>query len=76
MSDFDLPVMPPHQVRVLDEKNQLDERLTALKSFIKNSLIYTGLDDGEKLRLVKQERVMQSYSDILAERIENFQNER
>ncbi len=65
--------MLPHQQRVVDEKNELDEKLTKLTSFI-NSEKFTEIvaSEDERGRLVCQEEAMKYYSEILAERIAAF----
>lgn len=64
--------MSPHQERVVDEKSQLDERLTKLAEFIDSNRIYSLLPDAEKLRMARQRASMAEYSAILAERIAAF----
>lgn len=64
--------MQPHQQRVATEKTELDTKLTALRSFIQSSLIFTSLPAEERERLVRQESCMTEYSGILAERIATF----
>jgi hypothetical protein len=63
----------PHQQRVITEKQELDEKLIKLTTFI-NSNNFTTIvqDEAERNRLIKQESIMQEYSDVLAERIEAF----
>ena len=64
--------MQPHQQRVVDEKTELDDKLTKLNQFITESPIFTNLDDREKSRLIAQKAHMEGYSDILGERIASF----
>jgi hypothetical protein len=61
----------PHQQRVIDEKNELDSKLTALKSFFDNPIFKT-LDQQNQDLLSSQETAMEEYSQILAERIALF----
>lgn len=63
----------PHQQRVVEEFDQLQERLTKLQQFIEH------MDDGEvaisgheRQRLIAQEIAMSNYADILAKRIDAF----
>ena len=63
--------MAPHQQRVVDEKNELDEKLTKLVAFFSNPLWAT-LPSDEQARLSRQSEVMREYSDILGERIAAF----
>jgi hypothetical protein len=62
----------PHQQRVLDEKAELDVRLSKLNAFF-GTPIFTGLDKDERERLAAQARVMGEYSRILGDRIEAFE---
>ncbi|GAA5117174.1 hypothetical protein GCM10023212_05390 [Luteolibacter yonseiensis] len=56
----------------MDEKSDLDEKLTKLGEFIESSPIFAGLPSDEKERLVRQKSCMGEYSEILAERIAAF----
>ena len=69
----------PHQQRVVDEKNELDKKMTSLYQFLAlNSL--SGLAESaadqipedEMQRLNTQLCIMGAYSSILQERINNF----
>lgn len=61
----------PHQQRVIDEKAELDEKLTKLVAFFGNPLWAT-LPIAEQERLSRQSEVMRQYSNILEERIAAF----
>jgi hypothetical protein len=63
--------MLPHQTRVVLEKTELDDKLSKLKSFISGT-IFPSLESAEQLRLVRQARIMEEYSNILDERVANF----
>lgn len=63
--------MLPHQQRVVDEKTELDDKLTKLTAFFSNS-IFLNLDSAEQVRLQTQAKHMQGYSDVLGERIVAF----
>jgi hypothetical protein len=63
--------MQPHQLRVVFEKTDLDEKLNKLKLFISGT-VFSALEPAEQLRLVRQARIMEEYSSILEERIANF----
>ncbi len=63
--------MLPHQQRVVDEKSELDRKLTALRIFIIGDL-YRTLPSDEKDRLFRQSQAMSEYLDILGERIAAF----
>lgn len=67
-----MTALAPHQQRVVDEKTELDVKLSALSKFISESSIFTALADEERARLVCQEEVMKDYSEILGERIAAF----
>ena len=64
--------VPPHQQRVLDEKQELDIRITKLDEFIARNQLFHGLPVSERARQKRQLDVMQELSTILAERIDNF----
>ena len=61
----------PHQVRVIDEYNDLDNRLVKLTSFFDTDT-YRSLDVDERGRLKEQSLMMGEYLRILAERIKAF----
>ena len=63
--------MLSHQQRVLEERNDLEEKLTKLVAFL-NSEIYNKLPGEEKVRLSAQSRAMAVYLCILNERIAAF----
>lgn len=62
---------PQHQIRVSEEKLELDEKISKLCSFIESESATT-VSQAELERLKKQLGIMGQYSDILAERIANF----
>ncbi len=65
--------MQPHQQRVVDDRNELDEKVKKLGVFIGgDSKIFLGLPVEEQERLRRQHSVMTIYSNILAERINAF----
>jgi hypothetical protein len=66
--------MKPHQQRVVNEKKELDEKLTKLHAFCfgGNNKIFSALDPSERDRLESQYSAMKQYSDILEQRIANF----
>lgn len=63
--------MQPHQMRVVLEKDELDDKLSKLKLFISGT-VFSALESAEQLRLVRQARIMEEYSSILEERVANF----
>lgn len=63
--------MLPHQERVVQEKKELDEKLTKLSAFGTTPL-FVALPAEEQGRLNRQHTVMEEYSRILGERIAAF----
>ena len=64
--------VPPHQQRVLDEKQDVDIRITKLDEFIHSNQVFNDLPVSERGCLKRQLDVMQELSTILGERIANF----
>lgn len=62
----------PHQQRVVDEKNELAEKVTKLGAFILDNPIFNTLDVEEQTDLHRQYAVMQTYLTILDSRISRF----
>lgn len=63
--------LQPHQQRVVDEKNELDEKIGKLQSFFDND-IYKNLPNEDRALLIDQVHHMRIYSDILLKRIQRF----
>jgi len=63
--------LKPHQVRVIEERQALNDKLEKLEEFLKTT-IFEGLDSEEQKRLVQQSILMARYSDALSERIKAF----
>ena len=63
--------MQPHQLRVVEERQDLDEKRAKLAAFIGGE-VYKKLDDAEQTRLNRQLVAMTVYSNILVERIAAF----
>jgi len=61
----------PHQLRVIEERQELDEKRQKLTAFIGGEL-YRKLDNMEQSRLNRQLEAMTLYSNILVERIAAF----
>lgn len=61
----------PHQQRVINEKDDLDKRIIALKRFVNSNSINLA-SEGEQELLKKQLVVMTSLSDILMARISTW----
>jgi len=64
--------VPPHQQRVLDEKQDLDIRITKLDEFIERNPLFGNLPDAEQARMKRQLDVQRELSVILSERVANF----
>ena len=64
--------LPPHQQRVIDEYNELRDRLTKLDAFILDNPVFLTLPEAEQGRLKRQSHAMGLYADILSERITHF----
>ena len=64
--------MQPHQQRVVDEKAELDEKLTKLDAFGR-TLLFASLPPDEQGRLNRQHSLMEQYSAVLGERIAAFE---
>ena len=64
--------IPAHQQRVLDEKSELDERLSKLDAFMFGNPLFLQLSGSEQERLARQSNAMAIYSGILGERIAAF----
>lgn len=67
--------LQPHQQRVVDEKTELDAKLTKLSAFM-DGQIFKALPEEERNRLIRQKEYMCDYSDVLAERIAAFSDPR
>lgn len=73
--NLDLPKtheVPPHQRRVLDEAEQLKDKIDKLEDFINNNPMFTKLSMLEKSLLRSQIVVMRDYFTILSSRIDTF----
>lgn len=63
----------PHQLRVIDEFDELEEKRIKLQAFLNSDQFKVVVtDEEEQRRLLRQWMAMTNYSDILAERIANF----
>jgi hypothetical protein len=63
--------MEAYQERVVLEKNELDEKISKLSTFI-SSEKFSSVKEDEVNRLRNQLSIMIDYSNILGERISNF----
>jgi hypothetical protein len=64
--------MEAFQQRVVDERNEVQERRMKLTAFLGGG-IFEKLPIAEQNRLIHQARIMEQYVDVLSERIEAFQ---
>ncbi|WKL15109.1 hypothetical protein QYQ99_22530 [Comamonas testosteroni] len=71
-SESNTSALPPHQQRVLNEKQELDIRITRLDEFILRNALFRQLDPEEQARMRRQLDVMRELSVILGERISAF----
>lgn len=66
--------LAPHQTRVVAEKVALDAKIVKLSTFIaERGDVFLSLDVAEQTRLVMQHTVMSQYSQLLGQRIANFE---
>jgi len=63
--------MQEHQLRVVKEKEELDEKRSKLKPFVEGE-VFKGLDPQDQLLLQRQLNIMDQYSMILDARITRF----
>lgn len=63
--------MQAHQIRVVEEKQELDSRLERLQLFVASTK-FDNVPLSEQARLKRQLSVMKEYSQVLGERIEAF----
>ncbi len=61
----------PWQLRVIEEKKELDARLVKLSEFLSGEAFAVMTEDDQEL-LLSQKNHMSTYSDILGERIARF----
>ncbi|HEY1646237.1 MAG TPA: hypothetical protein VGF75_07825 [Candidatus Saccharimonadales bacterium] len=66
--------MKDYQQRIVDERSQLNGRLSRLWHFIDESNMFSELPESEKDLLRKQYAVMLAYSAILDERTKLFES--
>ena len=67
--------MQPYQQRVVDEKNELYAKASALSTFISISAQFDTLDPKQQELLKEQNDVMWQYYEILVKRISLFNKE-
>ncbi len=64
--------LQPHQQRVVDEKNELAEKVTKLGAFILDNPIFTTLEVSEQKDMHIQLFCMENYLNVLEKRINRF----
>lgn len=64
--------LKPHQIRVLGEKAELDDKRAKLIAFIQ-SPFFENVEASERAHLTRQITIMDDYSAVLGERICEFQ---
>lgn len=64
--------MEPHQLRVVNERDELKDKLDKLDIFINSDKFTELVETEEQHRLMRQANLMSSYLDVLNERILYF----
>jgi hypothetical protein len=64
-------LLQPHQARVVEERADLTTKIHKLDMFF-GTPIFASLAEMEQVRLKRQHSAMQTYSEILGERIAAF----
>ena len=62
----------PHQQRVVDEKAELEDKVTKLGAFILDNPIYGNLEEEDKDLMNEQLKCMEGYLSVLEKRIAKF----
>lgn len=65
--------LAPFQMRVVEEREALEDKLAKLTAFIFSNPLFKDLPADEQFRLRLQQLTMNQYREILNERIANFQ---
>lgn len=63
--------MKPHELRVVDEKKELDEKIVKLTEFFRTKT-FAYLDSADRHLMLEQRSFMIDYSDALGKRIARF----
>ena len=66
------PTYAPHELRVMQEKTELDEKRTKLRNFIEDTPRFYALHPEERGLLVNQLTAMNAYTAALGQRIARF----
>lgn len=64
--------LQPHEVRVVEERAELMDKITKLHKFM-NSTFYPTLNTTAKVHFEEQEDIMKAYADVLLRRINLFE---
>jgi hypothetical protein len=64
--------LAPHQQRVVQERNELNEKIEKLTAFIEDSPIFRALPDIDAEHLIGQRGAMLLYKEYLDRRIARF----
>lgn len=64
--------MQPHQQRVVQERDELQDRTQKLGEFILNNPIFQSLSEEEQTDMSEQHYFMSRYLEILDKRIKRF----
>lgn len=64
--------LQPHEVRVVEERTELVDKISKLHKFM-SSPVYETLPERTQELLLQQEKSMKEYSDILLKRINGFE---
>ena len=67
-------IMLPHQQRVVDEKNELFDKVEKLDAFIKTNPIFWQMELQDRQLLEEQLKHMNAYWNVLRQRVEGFTN--
>lgn len=64
--------LEPHQVRVVEELKDLENKVKALQTFNETNPIVQSLPEPEKIDLTQQLFTMENYAKILRRRVNRF----
>lgn len=68
-NEKETPKVPPHIARVIEEYNQLFDRVVKLKCFIEGNLLFKRLSEDEQTDMKNQFEYMCNYGDVLYKRL-------
>ena len=69
---MNIVALQPHQQRVVEEKQQLDDRIQKLTAFIESNPTFGTLDGSEQFDMHQQLNSMEQYAAALGRRIARF----